>query len=72
MFGGSIATIDHRSPRLVARRGWLRSAVESMFAWDGRARSRRQLCDLDDRLLKDIGISRADALCEALKPFWKA
>ncbi|MDX1540826.1 MAG: DUF1127 domain-containing protein [Geminicoccaceae bacterium] len=56
----------------MARRGWLRSAVESMFAWDGRARSRRQLCDLDDRLLKDIGISRADALCEALKPFWKA
>lgn len=34
--------------------------------------SRRQLRQLDDRALKDIGISRAEALAEARKPFWRA
>ncbi len=35
------------------------------------SRQRRQLAQLPDYLLKDIGISRADALKEADKPFWK-
>ena len=35
------------------------------------ARQRRQLAQLPDYLLKDIGINRADALEEAEKPFWK-
>ncbi|WP_432474080.1 DUF1127 domain-containing protein [Amphritea sp. HPY] len=34
-------------------------------------RSRRQLLTLDNRALKDIGISRAEALAEAGKPAWK-
>lgn len=34
-------------------------------------RSRRQLLTLDDRLLKDIGITRAEALKEGQKSFWK-
>lgn len=36
-----------------------------------RQRSRRQLAALDSRTLKDIGISPADALSEAKKPFWR-
>ncbi|MFC6672332.1 DUF1127 domain-containing protein [Marinobacterium aestuariivivens] len=36
-----------------------------------RSRSRRQLQMLDDHMLKDIGISRADAVREADKPFWR-
>jgi uncharacterized protein YjiS (DUF1127 family) len=40
--------------------------------WQQRARQRRQLAELDDRQLDDIGISRAEALCEAAKPFWRA
>lgn len=36
-----------------------------------RRRSRYQLMRLDDRMLKDIGISRADALFEGQKPFWR-
>lgn len=34
------------------------------------ARSRQQLAQLDERLLRDIGIDRATARLEATKPFW--
>jgi uncharacterized protein YjiS (DUF1127 family) len=37
-----------------------------------RRRERRQLAELDERLLRDIGVERADALREARKPFWRA
>jgi uncharacterized protein YjiS (DUF1127 family) len=37
-----------------------------------RCRSRRQLLALSDHMLKDIGISRADAVYEGDKPFWRA
>lgn len=34
-------------------------------------RTRRQLLSLDAQALKDIGISRSEALKEAGKPFWE-
>ena len=34
------------------------------------ARSRRQLAELDDRLLRDIGLDRGKASYEATKGFW--
>ena len=34
------------------------------------ARSRHQLAQLDERLLRDIGIDRATARFEATRPFW--
>jgi len=36
-----------------------------------RRRQRRQLLRLDAHMLKDIGISRADAVTEAAKPCWR-
>ena len=36
-----------------------------------RQRSRRELATLDQDALKDIGVSRVDALLEANKPFWR-
>jgi uncharacterized protein YjiS (DUF1127 family) len=39
--------------------------------WHRRARSRRELLALDDHMLKDIGITRVDALYEVAKPFWR-
>jgi len=39
--------------------------------WAERRRQRRELLRLPDHVLKDIGISRAEALNEAEKPFWK-
>ncbi len=38
-------------------------------AWR-RRRSRNLLLQLDDYMLKDIGLTRSDALREAGKPFW--
>ena len=44
---------------------------DTLLEWQGRERQRRQLMALDDRLLRDMGISRADVDLEASKPFWK-
>lgn len=42
-----------------------------LLLWHERARQRHLLMELDDRMLKDMGISRADAYHEARKPFWR-
>jgi uncharacterized protein YjiS (DUF1127 family) len=36
-----------------------------------RSRQRRQLLEMDDRQLKDIGITRIEAEQEAHKPIWR-
>ncbi|MBV9566833.1 MAG: DUF1127 domain-containing protein [Hyphomicrobiales bacterium] len=41
--------------------------------WLARARTRRQfqsLCELDDRTLQDIGMSRSQVDFEATRPIW--
>ena len=40
--------------------------------WRQRQAQRRQLTQLPDFMLKDIGITRVDARQEADKPFWQA
>ncbi|MFZ2075589.1 MAG: DUF1127 domain-containing protein [Xanthobacteraceae bacterium] len=40
--------------------------------WRVRARSRNELMNLNDRLLRDIGVSPYEAVSEASKPFWMA
>jgi uncharacterized protein YjiS (DUF1127 family) len=49
----------------------LRPAAEAISTWRERARMRHQLLMLDDRLLRDIGITRLQARSEAEKPFWR-
>jgi len=49
---------------------WLRT----LGFWIDRSRQRRQLgelAELNDYLLKDIGVSREEAMREAAKPFWR-
>lgn len=62
-----------------ASRSWLRRTLyrardsldrlaETLALWHFRARTRRELAQLEDRILKDAGIDRS----EANKPFWRA
>lgn len=61
----------------VAQAWWLRAlraleqVADTVWTWRDRARTRRHLAMLDDRLLRDIGITRFDARSEAAKPFWR-
>ena len=58
------------------RRSGVGILLVGMLAWlrDCHAvyRQRRELLALDDRMLKDIGLSRADAFREGSKPFWRS
>ncbi len=47
------------------------SALHTIRQWRRRIRARHELAELGDRMLKDIGLTRADALAQATKPFWK-
>ena len=66
-------------PRTASSKARLaRVRVPSPFSWfpfvrrmHDRWRQRQALLDLDDRLLRDIGITREQAEREARKPFWK-
>jgi uncharacterized protein YjiS (DUF1127 family) len=46
-------------------------AVAVLREWRQRSRERAQLATLDERMLRDIGISRGDVLSELNKPFWR-
>jgi len=61
----------HRHAPLRAATGLLGRAIDTVLRWQERIRGRKELERLDDRMLKDIGLNRIDALREADKPFWK-
>ena len=79
MSGTSLSTAETLS---LTWSNWLRDG-KSLFAaevlrmatankrWIHRAQTRRKLKALDPRLLNDVGITRAQALEEARKPFWQ-
>jgi uncharacterized protein YjiS (DUF1127 family) len=45
--------------------------LATLERWVERRRQRRQLLELNDALLKDIGLSRADVVRESDKWFWE-
>lgn len=45
---------------------------EAPFVWAERAAERRHMADLDDHLLQDIGLTRAEIGHVTTKPFWRA
>jgi uncharacterized protein YjiS (DUF1127 family) len=53
---------------LCRARGPVDRLADTLALWHFRARSRRELAQLEDRILKDAGIDRS----EANKPFWRA
>lgn len=60
-----------RPTRTKPDRGIGTSLFDQVFTWLERARQRRHLGELDDRLLRDIGLSRADVEHEISQPFWR-
>jgi uncharacterized protein YjiS (DUF1127 family) len=46
-------------------------AADLLVSWRRRAADRQHLLTLDDGMLRDIGLSRADVEVEAGKPFWR-
>ena len=57
------------------RRHSLRAVLLQSFSrlreWRRRSRERAELAKFDERMLRDIGLSRADAWFEVNKPFWR-
>jgi uncharacterized protein YjiS (DUF1127 family) len=45
--------------------------VMTLREWRRRSRERAELAGLDERTLKDIGLTRADAEFLSNKPFWR-
>lgn len=68
----SQAYLGHERRSRPTQASLLLRVVETLFTWRERARSRRMLAGLDDRMLRDIGISSGTALEEADKPFWRS
>ena len=53
------------SPRL------LTNLLSQVVQWQERARSRHLLRQLDDRMLRDVGLNRCDVDRECAKHFWQ-
>ena len=59
-----------RPSRDKAGDGFVTRLLDRVLSWRERARQRRHLSELDDRMLRDIGVSRADVEHEMSLPFW--
>ncbi|MGH7039783.1 MAG: DUF1127 domain-containing protein [Stellaceae bacterium] len=46
-------------------------ALATLREWHRRSRDRERLAHFDDRMLRDIGLTHADADRLANKPFWR-
>jgi uncharacterized protein YjiS (DUF1127 family) len=53
-----------------ARGGHLATALRQIAVWIDRRRQRHALAELNDRMLRDINVSREAARREAGRPFW--
>jgi len=62
-------TISVRFRRVRFPTVWQIASV--LQCWCDRAAQRRRLAQLEDRMLKDIGVSKADAYRESSKMFWQ-
>ena len=68
--GSLLSTVG---PTVGARaRAALSSMVEATLEWHERGCQRQMLGRLDDRLLRDMGLTRSDIEQEWAKSFWQA
>jgi len=64
---------------LLGANGWIVAPVEPRHGlvalvreWLRRSRTRHEITELDDHLLRDIGLTRYDAVVESRKHFWQS
>ncbi len=50
--------------------GFVVKAFDHLIGWQERARERHLLMQLDERMLRDVGLTRSEAAREFSKPFW--
>ncbi len=46
--------------------------LDWLLLWAERAGQRHRLAELNDHMLRDIGLTRADVMAETTKPFWQS
>ena len=66
-----VPMLPARAQRRGGRLSWFAGIVDGVLEWQERARQRAALRSMDERMLRDIGITRADAMTEVEKPFWR-
>jgi uncharacterized protein YjiS (DUF1127 family) len=64
-------SVSAASPAWSRVRKFLAGVVNTLFVWHARSSDRGRLLVMDDRMLRDIGVSRAAVRQEAMKPFWR-
>ena len=64
------STSEHALPLVQSRSLW-RSLTALVATWQARAKQRRELQEMEPRVLRDLGLSQAEAASESAKPFWR-
>ena len=67
-----MSTYTHESMINHHGSGFFNQLSETVHIWRQRQIDRRQLAELNDRDLHDVGLSWSDVAYEAEKPFWRA
>jgi uncharacterized protein YjiS (DUF1127 family) len=66
---GRFSPVPHRQRR--TRDGIVGRVLATLREWRRRSHDRAELAKLDDRMLRDIGLTEADAEYLSSKPFWR-
>ncbi|GAB5469556.1 MAG: hypothetical protein Kilf2KO_25860 [Rhodospirillales bacterium] len=62
---------DGKTRRLRRPGTWLQVLSDLVFTWQERDAERVHLSRLDNRMLANMGLTKADVCHEADKPFWR-
>jgi uncharacterized protein YjiS (DUF1127 family) len=69
--GPATTALDGAVVRTFTIKQLLETVLNTLFTWQTRANERRQLSQLDPRLLADMGLTQDAVVQEIAKPFWR-